>query len=286
VSRPEPVRDQMDAGRHQKSPELAMRVASAVVMAAVAIAAVFFSPWSFLLLILAGAAIVNWEWSRLVRGEGSDAIALIQGASLLAITVLSALGRFWLVLGLFVLAELATLWLARDRQRLFWSLFGLLYMVLPAASLVWIRSDQSYGALAILFVLLAAWTADTAAFAAGRLIGGPKLAPSISPKKTWSGFVAGLVLPTVLGYGFAYFVLHQPGLYLALVAAALALACQLGDLAESGIKRHFGVKDASGLIPGHGGLLDRIDGFMLASPVAALIALRDWVHPGHGLLLW
>jgi phosphatidate cytidylyltransferase len=162
----------------------------------------------------------------------------------------------------------------------------LVYAALPAATLVFLRSDGSLGLIAVLYLFAVAWTTDTASYAAGRLIGGPKLAPRISPRKTWSGFIVGALAPALVGVLFAIALKGSSAVRLALVSVALALACQAGDLMESWVKRRFGAKDSSQLIPGHGGLLDRIDGLLFAAVLAALIALRDPAHPARGLLIW
>jgi phosphatidate cytidylyltransferase len=162
----------------------------------------------------------------------------------------------------------------------------LLFTALTIGALVWLRSDQAYGAAAVLYVFVVAWTTDTISYAAGRSIGGAKLAPHISPNKTWSGFIAGTLAPAIVGYAFALVLGGTTAWRLALLSVALALACQMGDLVESAVKRHFGVKDMSGFIPGHGGLFDRIDGLLLAALLAGLIALRDAANPGQGLLIW
>jgi phosphatidate cytidylyltransferase len=168
----------------------------------------------------------------------------------------------------------------------FWSFAGLTYAALPASALVWLRGDPSLGAIAVLYLFAVAWTTDTASYAGGRLIGGSKLAPRISPNKTWSGFIVGALTPALVGYAFAEALKETSAVKLSLVSVVLALACQMGDLIESAVKRRFGAKDASQLIPGHGGLLDRIDGLLLAAIVAAVIALRDPASPGRGLLIW
>jgi len=162
----------------------------------------------------------------------------------------------------------------------------LAYAALPAAALVWLRGDPALGAVAVVYLFAVAWTTDTASYAGGRLIGGPKLAPRISPRKTRSGFIVGAVTPALVGYAFALALKGTSPLKLALVSVALALACQMGDLVESWVKRRFGAKDMSQMIPGHGGLLDRIDGLLFAAILAALIALRDPANPGRGLLIW
>ena len=138
----------------------------------------------------------------------------------------------------------------------------------------------------MLYLFAIAWTTDTASYAAGRLIGGPKLAPYISPQKTWSGFILGALTPALAGIAFAAVIEGTSAVKLVLVSIAVAFACQLGDLFESAVKRRFGAKDMSQFIPGHGGLLDRIDGLLFAAILAGLIALRDPANPGRGLLVW
>ena len=273
-------------GEARRKPEVAIRVASAVVLAALALGATLLSPWSFLLLVMVGGGIVAWEWGRLTRGNGFDGTALISAVSASAVAILVSVGRA--DLALFVLAaSAAAIGLTAFRSDgSFWSLAGLTYAALPAASLMWLRGDPSSGAVAVLYLFAVAWTTDTASYAAGRLIGGPKLAPRISPKKTWSGFIVGALAPALVGYAFAVALKGTSPWRLALVSVALALACQMGDLVESWVKRRFGAKDMSQMIPGHGGLLDRIDGLLFAAILAALIALRDPANPGRGLLIW
>ena len=183
-------------------------------------------------------------------------------------------------------AGAAIFFTAPSRDRGMWSVGGLVYAALPAFALAWLRSDALLGAAAVIYLFAVAWTTDTASYAAGSLIAGPKLAPKISPQKTWSGFVVGVLTPALVGIAFAFALKNTSGLRLAFVSIGLALACQIGDLVESWVKRRFGVKDMSQLIPGHGGLLDRIDGLLFAAILAALIALRDPANPGRGLLIW
>jgi phosphatidate cytidylyltransferase len=273
-------------GEARRKPEVAIRVASAVVLAALALGATLLSPWTFLLLVMVGGGIVAWEWGRLTRGNGFDGTALISAVSASAVAILVSVGRA--DLALFVLtASAAAIGLTAFRSDgSFWSLAGLTYAALPAASLMWLRGDPSSGAVAVLYLFAVAWTTDTASYAAGRLIGGPKLDPRISPKKTWSGFIVGALAPALVGYAFAVALKDTSPWRLALVSVAVALACQMGDLVESWVKRRFGAKDMSQMIPGHGGLLDRIDGLLFAAILAALIALRDPANPGRGLLIW
>ncbi len=273
-------------GAVSQQPEVLLRIASAVVLAALALGAAIASPWTFLILVIASGVIVAWEWGRLTRGEGLDLIAGIEVAAVAAVAVLLTLGRPPLALIALAAAAVAVGIASRSSSHPVWSLAGLAYAALPAAALVFLRSGPSLGAIAVLYLFAVAWTTDTASYAAGRLIGGPKLVPRISPRKTWSGFIVGILAPAVVGYAFALALKDTSAWRLALVSMALALACQLGDLLESAVKRRFGAKDMSQIIPGHGGLLDRIDGLLIAAILAGLIALRDPANPGRGLLIW
>jgi phosphatidate cytidylyltransferase len=260
------------------------RTLSAVVLGAFTVGAMLLSPWTFLVLVVLASAVVAWEWARLTRGRGVDATAVICAAGAAAIAIFILIGRAELALAVFAAALVAIA--AINRKDAPWALTGLAYAALPAAALVWLRGDQAFGTMAVLYLLAVAWTTDTASYAAGRLIGGPKLAPKISPQKTWSGFIVGTLTPALVGMAFALALEGTSPWRLALVSVALALACQMGDLFESRVKRRFGAKDMSQLIPGHGGLLDRIDGLLFAAVLAGLIALRDPAHPGQALLIW
>ncbi len=266
--------------------EIAKRVASAVVLAIVALGAVIASPWSFAVLVIVAGCIVAWEWGKLVRGTGTDLIALVGVLTVAAIAVLVTMGRIDAALISIPIALVAVWALSLGSRNAAWSVLGIAYAALPAFALVWLRSDATLGLAAMLYLLAVSWTTDTASYAAGRLIGGPKLAPAISPKKTWSGLIVGTIAPAIVGYATSLLLKDTSGLRLALVSIAIAAFCQLGDLSESAVKRKFGTKDMSHLIPGHGGLLDRIDGLLFASLAAALIALRDPSSPGRGLLMW
>ena len=169
--------------------------------------------------------------------------------------------------------------------RTLWRLAGAAAIVLPCLALIWLRQGTA-GRDAILWLFLVVWAADTGAYAAGRAIGGPKLAPAISPKKTWSGLFGALVASGLAGLAAAMLLSGQtssPALVLGTVLGAIS---QAGDLAESWVKRRFGVKDTSGLIPGHGGLMDRIDGlFAAALAIAAFEIAAAWTGRGR-VLAW
>jgi phosphatidate cytidylyltransferase len=269
-----------------KHSEIATRITSAVVLAAIALGAVFVSPWTFAVLVIIAGTIIAWEWGRLLRGTDFDAIAVTQAACITVVAVLGTLSKFGLALLTIAIAAAAIVGLSLTSRKGAWSLAGLAYAAFPALALVWLRDDPAFGVAAILFVLAVAWTTDTASYVGGHLIGGPKLAPSISPNKTWSGLILGIIAPALIGYATGRVLVGTSTSILALISMVIAAACQVGDLSESAVKRKFGAKDMSGLIPGHGGLLDRIDGLLFAALAAALIALRDPANPGRGLLIW
>jgi phosphatidate cytidylyltransferase len=286
VTRTSSLPDDQREEATSRKPQVVIRIASAVVLAALALGATLFSPWTFLVLVMIGAGLIAWEWGRLTRGNGFDGTALISAVAAGSVAILGSVGRPDLAAFLTAAAAAAIFFTAPSREQADWSVGGLAYAALPAFALVWLRGDVLLGAFAMLYLFAVAWTTDTASYAAGSLIGGPKLAPTISPQKTWSGFIVGVLTPALVGIAFAFALKNTSGVRLALVSMGLALACQIGDLFESWVKRRFGVKDMSQLIPGHGGLLDRVDGLLFAAILAAFIALRDPANPGRGLLIW
>jgi phosphatidate cytidylyltransferase len=151
-----------------------------------------------------------------------------------------------------------------------------------------LRNDPDFGMTGILLLFAIVWTTDIAGYFAGRSIGGPKLAPAVSPKKTWSGAIAGLVGSVIVVAIGARFIPQSRTSALIVVAIVLSVVSQAGDLAESAFKRHFGAKDASQIIPGHGGVMDRLDGFWAAAVCAAIIGVArgGFAQPAAGLLLW
>jgi phosphatidate cytidylyltransferase len=163
-----------------------------------------------------------------------------------------------------------------------WLAAGLVYIGLPCWALLYLRAEPGSGKETVLWLLAVVWAADTAAYGVGRLVGGPKLSPVISPKKTWSGLIGGIVAAGLFG-AFSVILLEQKDIFsFFLFSAAIGGVSQAGDLAESWVKRHFGVKDTSALIPGHGGLFDRVDGLLPAAVVVAGLSLAG----KGGILSW
>lgn len=279
--------DQRPAGAFS-DPDLLRRVVSALVLVPVAIGTAWLGGWLFALLWLAGAAVVLWEWNRLIL---PDAPPVLFGGETVSIAAAVVLLRFFWNPGFALIAlgvgtGIALALSPRGRSR--WAIAGLVYAAAVVAGPVILRDDATLGFVAILWLFALVWGTDVGAYFAGRSIGGPKLWPQLSPKKTWSGFVGGSLLGTVL----ALVVVRVAGLPLtvplALITLALAMASQGGDLFESFVKRRFSAKDAGTLIPGHGGVMDRLDGFLVAAILAALIGVArgGFGQPAAGLLVW
>jgi phosphatidate cytidylyltransferase len=267
------------------SDELRTRLVSGVVIAVLAFIMVWWSPKVFAVLTFFIAAAMSWEWGRIVRGPGSDIGTVVHILAVLVAAVLSATGLAGLgVAAAFIGAiAVATLVFGSGRSQL--SGAGVLYTALPVVALGWLRGDEPLGFDAVLVVLLMVAVTDVAAFFSGRSIGGPKLWPAVSPKKTWSGLIGGVLAATIVGALFAKLSGTGSAQWLASLGCIMGLVAQGGDLAESALKRHFDLKDASGLIPGHGGFMDRMDGIVTASIAAALIAFAiDAFAPARALL--
>ena len=255
---------------------LRLRVLSGVVLAAVTLAAVVAGGGVFLVLLAVAVALLSLEWGKMSVRRGPAAVgALVAVAVLLA--VFTAYVGWWRSAWAVLLASgLLVAVLARATRRSERSLdvaFGALYLGAPALALLSLRSGPT-GLAWTLLLLASAWAADIAAFAAGNALGGPKLWPRISPNKTWSGFVFGLAAAALAAAGAAWVVRRlggpEPG-HATAIGLLVGLATMGGDLWESILKRRFGVKDSGDLIPGHGGLLDRVDGLMCAALVVAAV---------------
>lgn len=253
--------------------DLRPRVLSALIMLPLAIGAVWAGGVAWAVALALVVALVGWEWTRLTGFTPRALPGWLMQLGALGGTLLAALGAAAAGLGLAAVAAglaLAVLPRRAGASPPGWLAFGILYIGLAGIALAALRALPGAGLGNILFLLLVVWASDIGAYLVGRLAGGPKLAPAISPGKTWSGALGGLLAALAVGLAFAP---GAPGRAL-VVAALLGLVSQLGDLFESWVKRRFRVKDSSALIPGHGGLLDRVDGVLAAAPVAAALAIR------------
>ncbi len=258
---------------------LRMRVLSAAVLAPAVLAAVLLgNPW-FYVLVLAAALVLAWEWVRLCAGgRVGGAGTVLAGAVGAAVTAAAfAPGGLGPTLGVVALGAGAAAAGARlsGRASAAWLVAGFLYIAVPCAAMIWLRDVPGVGRDLVIWTLLVTWAADTAAFAVGRTVGGPRLAPRISPGKTWSGLFGGLAAATLVGASYAA-LRGGRSIEGALAGFLLGLVAAGGDLLESAMKRHFHVKDAGAIIPGHGGLLDRVDSLLPAASVTALLVLAGW----------
>jgi phosphatidate cytidylyltransferase len=272
-----------DITQQSKLSDLWLRALSALVLAALAFGLAWAGVLPFAALVLAVALIMSWEWSKVVRGAGLDISLIVHGLSVAAAVALAAFGFAALGVAVLLIGTIIVLALEFGAHPLF-SAAGVMYTGLPAVALLWLRSNEPQGFSAVLFIVLVVAATDTAAYAFGRLIGGPRLASAISPNKTWSGLVGGLSAAAIMAGAFASFT-GGAVLALALTGLLMGLVAQAGDLAESAMKRAFNVKDASQLLPGHGGFMDRMDGIVSVTVAAAFAALfLDPQSPAAALL--
>ncbi|MGO9357040.1 MAG: phosphatidate cytidylyltransferase [Xanthobacteraceae bacterium] len=272
-------------GSDRGARNLLTRVAAAVVLAPATVAIAYAGGWWWASLVTVAAIGLYVEWLMVVGAMQRPWAAAVGAAALALAGLAVAANRIGAAAALIAIGVVGAA--ASSSSRRSWAGSGLLYAGMALVAAVLVRHDPQTGFVALIFVLLVVWVTDIGGYFAGRSIGGPKLWPRVSPKKTWAGAVGGLaaslliaVAVAVLGFGALTTLL--------LLAAALSVVSQLGDLFESAVKRKFGVKDSSHIIPGHGGLLDRLDGFVAAIVIAALIGFMrggaDGV--GRGLLFW
>lgn len=267
--------------------ELSIRVASALVLIPVVLVLIalpfdwmpFTRPWPFLVLLSVGVALLGIEWALMVAPKAASRISVAVTLAILATVFVGYLGHPILSLLILAFGSLcAGLYAYRLQTGWIDAAYGVLYIGFPAAVLIWLR-DTNHGVDWVFFAFLIAWAADSAAYVVGKIVGGPKLWRRYSPNKTWSGFaggmIAGMLTAASLNDLTHLFAHDTSGLIVGLV---LALSTMAGDLWESALKRRYGVKDAGTLIPGHGGLLDRVDGLMFA--IVAIGAIRLLVMLG------
>ncbi|MBN2753161.1 MAG: phosphatidate cytidylyltransferase [Rhodospirillaceae bacterium] len=254
---------------------LRMRVVTSVLMLPLMLGAIYLGSPVFDLLIVAVAAVLIWEWQGLLSPIPSlmHAVAIVGTAVAVSVSLFDwryaflGLGAIAAGLGLSALKT-------EHRADFFLLCLGPIYVGIPCVAVLELRNDFGFGVTTWVFAMI--WATDIGAYAFGRVIGGPKLAPRISPKKTWAGLLGGMICAAGVGFIGAELPVFSginalSPIDLALLGAMMAVIAQVGDLFESAIKRRAGVKDSSHLIPGHGGVLDRVDGVLTVAPVAFLI---------------
>ena len=276
-----------DSATTSGASNLTLRIISAAVMAPVAIAAAYWGGWVFALFWTIAALAVLWEWIGLVAGRDHRLMLLSCGGAIVVAAILAWTDHPVVAMLLVALGALAASIFAPREQRL-WIVVGIAYAGTMMLAPVTLRGEDWLGFIAIVLLFAVVWTTDVLAYFTGRAIGGPKLMPAVSPKKTWSGAIGGLVGAVAVAVLVATMFGGLSKTALAILALVLSVVSQGGDLLESYIKRRFGAKDASHLIPGHGGAMDRLDGFWTAVIVALAIGLvRGGLDaPARGLLVW
>jgi phosphatidate cytidylyltransferase len=257
-----------DVPAPKRPPELLIRAAVGLGLMALALAAIVLGGWAFWLVVTVMAIVMMAEWAGLVGvSHRQKQIALFSLVIPLAIMMPAAAGPGFLALGLIG----AAFFFVGAVTRKGWLATGIIYVAVPVLALLLIRRQPEFGIVETLWTLALVWMCDIGAYFAGKFIGGAKLAPEISPNKTWAGLIGGLALASLFGA----FMHWQYGLALRLTLAtpALALLAQGGDLFESWLKRRAGAKDSGTIFPGHGGVLDRLDGLVPVAPVAAFLVV-------------
>jgi phosphatidate cytidylyltransferase len=278
---PDPKRSQMPFALN----ELQLRIVSGFVAALIALLFVYWGSIPFAILVFLAAAIMSWEWGGIVRDSGADTVAILHIVAIAAAALLANLGMAGLALAAVAVGAISVAALLFGQNSAPLSSAGVFYTGLPVVALGWLRGDDAFGFQSVLFILIIVAATDTAAYISGRLLGGPKLWPAVSPKKTWAGLLGGMFAAAIAGAIFSRFLGSGSAAWLAALGIVLAVIAQGGDLLESALKRRFGRKDSSQLIPGHGGFMDRMDGLVTASVAAALLALAiDAYAPARALL--
>lgn len=268
--------------------DLRLRSLAAAVLAPVSLLVAWLGGVWFEFAAMLLGLIMALEWCRMVFRDDRGQILIHAASAVLAAPVSLRLGPdFALALVcLFWAVSLGRLWSSGDQLSV-WRILGIPYVSLPPLSLVVLRADEGFGLTAIVFIFAVVWAADSAAYFAGRALGGPRLAPSVSPNKTWAGLGGAVLAATLAGLVVAV-LSGLAWLPMALLSVLLALSEQAGDLFESAAKRACDIKDTGSLIPGHGGVLDRVDGLIAAVSIAALLGAwrGGFDQPAAGLLIW
>lgn len=267
-----------------------IRLLTALVLLPPVLGCVVWGGYAFFLLLCVASLMMAREWHT-VTGHGGvlPTVATVAAIAVAAYGLLGLLGSMpsragyemmFVVLVCLTAAFAVSAWLSwHFDQTAFWWLTGSLYIAAAMISVLWLRSLAD-GMTIVIWLLFAVWGADVGGYFAGKSIGGAKLAPGISPGKTWAGFAGGLVLSASLSALIAYIANWWDPLAVAVASLALATISQIGDLFESALKRHFHLKDSGGIIPGHGGILDRVDGLLFAAPICALMLVWLFLYGG------
>lgn len=262
--------------------DLRLRILSAAVMGPIGLACIWFGGAAFVLLVAMLTVGMSYEWLRMCQADPGPRPVLAFAALPLAV-FLTAIGYPLYAIGLILLVFGVASFRPATGGHARLLAWGVPYLGIAAVALTWLRTEPADGRGLVIVLLLLIWASDIGAYVIGRAVGGPKLAPRISPGKTWSGAAGGLLASMVVGVIAAALLGEwRHAVVAALLAGLLGAIGQAGDLLESALKRHVNVKDSGHLIPGHGGLLDRLDAVLTAAPAAAILALAA----GGGVIIW
>ncbi len=267
------------------SSNLFIRVIAALILAPLTIMVVFIGGWLWILLVTAVTIGLFYEWHAIVNTTREPRVFAVGVIGLELIGLALWFGWNGVAFAAAIITPTLIAFLSPDRR--IWNVGGFVYAAAALIAAVLVRLDPAIGLYALVFPLLIVWVTDIGGYFAGRAFGGPKLAPRISPKKTWAGAVGGLVLSVVIALAATWLGWGRL-VPLLVLGVLLSIVSQFGDLFESWVKRRFDVKDSSQIIPGHGGLLDRLDGFVAAIVFAAIFGFMraglDGV--GRGFMIW
>ncbi len=283
----DPASNSGNSGAPLSASNLAVRILSAVVLAPLALLAAYLGGVPFTIFWTVAALAVLWEWITMVAGPSYRLMFSSCGGAIAAAGFVAWLGRPIAALMMVGLGALAAAIFA-PRERRLWVTAGIGYAGALLLAAMFLRADDVFGFAAIVIMFAIVWTTDILGYFAGRALGGPKLWLAVSPKKTWSGAIAGALGAMIVAALVAGLFGSFNKLAIAIVALLLSALAQFGDLLESWVKRQFGAKDSSHLIPGHGGVMDRLDGFWAAALAGCLIGLLrgGFDAPARGLLVW
>lgn len=246
---------------------LILRILSAAILAPSALALSWIGGAAFAALVAFLCVLMAFEWSRMIERSETSPVFYALALSAAVALFLAASGRYEAAYGVCALGGAAAGYLSLNGSRKWnWAAFGAAYVLAPCVALIWLRQSVEGGRGLLLLIFAIVWAADTGGYVAGRLVGGPKLSPTVSPAKTWAGAVGGMIFGAAAAAVGAPLIYAEPlnPAYIAM-GASLGIASILGDMTESAFKRAFGIKDMSGFIPGHGGVLDRLDGMIFAT---------------------
>jgi phosphatidate cytidylyltransferase len=250
---------------------LQKRILSAVVLVIIAVILTALGGFAFGILACAIGVSVFYEWQRITAERSTPAMRGFAWVCLVLVLMLLLFTQHTLTMWCLLLAGAGIIAVVGGRSFGFWPAAGLIYAGFPSIALTLLRGDTGDGFAAILFLFAVVWATDIFAYFNGRALGGPKLAPRFSPNKTWAGAIGGTAAGVAAGVACASFITPAGGIPIPLIALLISITAQIGDLGESWVKRKFGVKDSSRLIPGHGGMMDRVDGLVAAAALLYVI---------------